>query len=570
MPYSIDKYNGTTIAVVEDGTIDSTLDIKLIGKNYAGYGEVQNENFVHLLENFAGGSAPPRPISGQIWYDTTTKKIKFYDAASARWRTAGGAESTAGPTGPIGLGQGDFWFETINKQLYVYDGSAYVLVGPQGVGGLGTTQMKSVLVTDNIGGEHGIIQALVDGDIVFVVSTDSFTLSTASATTMPGFGIIKSGITLASTNNVDGITDVDVDSKPLDTVWGTVSNSLKLNGFTSNDFVLKSGTGIDFNVLVKFSDLGYTVGDSDDLQVKIDTDGITPIFKTSINNTIKFQTYNSLTPTIPNTPLTLVGANILPGIDNVTNLGSSSFKFKDIFGTTFSGTAAQSDKLKVVGTTYADAAVASTADTVVVRTAAGAINATSFLGNASTATTATTATQANSLQVGAGIYRTASVSTPDVGDANTIAVRTDDGDLCATIFRGTATAALFADLAEKYLADDEYEVGTVVTVGGEQEVTACQMGDRAFGAVSGSPAFMMNEGLVGGTYIALKGRVPVKVIGSVVKGDKLIAASNGCAGPARVLLQNLPVRAGNFPDTFAIALESSDDEGIKLIEAIII
>ena len=569
MPYSIDKYNGTTIAVVEDGTIDSTLDIKLIGKNYAGYGEVQNENFVHLLENFAGGSAPPRPISGQIWYDTTTKKIKFYDAASARWRTAGGAESAAGPTGPIGLGQGDFWFETINKQLYVYDGSAYVLVGPQGIGGLGTTQMKSVLVTDTVSGEHGIIQAFVDGDIVFAVSTDSFTLSTASAATMPGFGIIKSGITLASTNNVDGITDVDVDSKPLDTVWGTVSNSLKLNGYTSNDFVLQSVGGVNFSSIVHFSDLGYTVGDSDDLEVKIDADGITPIFKTSINNTIKFQTYNALTPSIPNTPLTLVGANILPGVDNVTNLGSSSFKFKDVYGTTFSGTAAQSDKLKV-GVVYADAAVASTADTVVVRTAAGAINAASFLGNASTATTATTATQANSLQVGAGIYRTASVSSPDAGDANTVAVRTSDGDLCATIFRGTATSALFADLAEKYLADDEYEVGTVVTVGGKQEVTACQMGDRAFGAVSGSPAFMMNEGLVGGTYIALKGRVPVKVIGAVIKGDKLIAASNGCAGPARVLLQNLPVRAGNFPDTFAIALESSDDEGVKLIEAIII
>jgi len=568
MPYSIDKYNGTTIAVVEDGTIDSTLDIKLIGKNYAGYGEVQNENFVHLLENFAGGSAPPRPISGQIWYDTNTKKIKFYDAASARWRTAGGAESADGPTGPIGLGQGDFWFETINKQLYVYDGTAYVLVGPQGVGGLGTTQMKSVSVTDTVAGTHGIIQAFVDGDIVFVVSTDSFELSTASAATMSGFGIIKSGITLANTDNTDGITDVGVDSKPLDMVWGTVSNSLLLGGLTKDDFVQNTG-GINFNTLVSFSDLGYTVGDSDDLEVKIDTDGITPIFKTSINNTIKFQTYNALTPTIPNTPLTLVGANILPGVDNVTNLGSGSFKFKDVYGTTFSGTSAQSDKLKV-GVVYADAAVASTADTVVVRTAAGAINATSFLGNASTATTATTATQANTLQVAAGVYRTASVSSPDAGDADTIAVRDSNGDLCATIFRGTATAALFADLAEKYLADDEYEIGTVVTVGGAQEVTACQMGTRAFGAVSGSPAFMMNEGLVGGTYIALKGRVPVKVIGAVTKGDKLIAASNGCAGPAHVLLQNLPVRAGNFPDTFAIALESSDDAGVKLIEAIII
>ena len=49
MAYSINRYNGTTLTVIEDGTIDNTLDIKLIGKNYAGYGEVQNENFVNLL-----------------------------------------------------------------------------------------------------------------------------------------------------------------------------------------------------------------------------------------------------------------------------------------------------------------------------------------------------------------------------------------------------------------------------------------------------------------------------------------------------------------------------------------
>ena len=53
MAYIINKTNGTQIAVVEDGTIDQTTDLKLVGKNYAGYGEIQNENFVHLLENFA-------------------------------------------------------------------------------------------------------------------------------------------------------------------------------------------------------------------------------------------------------------------------------------------------------------------------------------------------------------------------------------------------------------------------------------------------------------------------------------------------------------------------------------
>lgn len=558
MPYTIDKFNGVTVAVVEDGTIDSTLDIKLIGKNYAGYGEVQNENFVFLLENFAGTSAPPRPISGQVWYDSATKKLKFYDGASARWKTTGGAETAA--SAPAGLAQGDLWFDSVNKQVYVYDGSAFVLIGPQGVAGLGTTQMKSVSVTDNgTGAAHALIQGIVDGEIMFVVSKDDFTLSTASAATMPNFGIIKQGITLVNTNNVNGITNPASER----IFWGTVSNSLQLDGHPVTDFVLKTPGGVAFDTLVSFSDLGFTLGDSADLAVKIDPDGITPIIQSTINSTIKFQTTN-------NTPLVLSGAHILPGVTVTTDLGSSSFSFRNIYGNTFSGVSARADQLKIGTSAYADANVNSVADTVVVRNSAGAINATSFLGNATSATTATTATQANTLQVAVGVYRSASVSTPDNGDPNTIAVRDSVGDLCATVFRGTATAAFFADLAEKYLADDEYETGTVVTVGGEAEVTACQLGDRAFGAVSANPAFKMNDGLEGGTYIALKGRVPIKVIGTVRKGDKLIAAGGGCAGVAGALLKFSPVRADSFPDTFAIALGNSDDEGVKLVEAIIL
>jgi hypothetical protein len=557
MPYTIDKFNGTTVTVVEDGTIDSTLDIKLIGKNYAGYGEVQNENFVFLLENFAGTSAPPRPIAGQIWYDTGTKKLKFYDGATARWKTTGGAESAT--SAPAGLAQGDLWYDSVNKQVYVYDGSSYILIGPQGVAGLGTTQMKSISVTDNAtGATHGLVQGIVDGEVMFVVSKDEFTLSTASAVLLPNFGLIKQGITLVNTDNSDGITD-----EPSGRIfWGTVSNAKKLNGLDVDSFILKEVGGVNFDTIVRFSDGGYTVGDSDDLSVSIDADGITPVIQSTINTTIKFKT-------IANTPLVLSGAHVLPGVASTTDLGSSGTPFRAIYGSTFSGTSAKADQLKV-GSEYADASTLSTADTVVVRTNTGAINATSFLGNATSATTATTATQANTLQVAVGVYRAASVDTPDSGTPNTIAVRTGDGDLCATVFRGTATAAYFADLAEKYLADDDYETGTVVTVGGAAEVTACQLGDRAFGAVSANPAFKMNEGLEGGTYIALKGRVPVKVVGAVRKGDKLIAAGNGCAGPAHVLLRNAIARADTFPDTFAIALENSDDEGVKLVEAIIL
>jgi hypothetical protein len=126
-------------------------------------------------------------------------------------------------------------------------------------------------------------------------------------------------------------------------------------------------------------------------------------------------------------------------------------------------------------------------------------------------------------------------------------------------FYGVSTQAKYADLAEKYLTDQEYPVGTVVAVGGEAEVTACQIGDRAIGAISEAPAYLMNSEC-GGQAIALKGRVPVRVIGFVRKGQRLIAGSNGCA------VAGVP----HSSDVFAVALESSDEVGEKIIEALIL
>jgi hypothetical protein len=151
---------------------------------------------------------------------------------------------------------------------------------------------------------------------------------------------------------------------------------------------------------------------------------------------------------------------------------------------------------------------------------------------------------------------------------NTVAIRTDSaettyggGALKATYFIGTATAANYADLAEKYLADAEYDVGTVMSIGGEKEVTACKFGDRALGAVSAKPAYLMNLELENGTAVALKGRVPVKVIGAVRKGARMVAHDNGCA---------IAASFHQHPDVFAIALESNNDTGIKLVECAIL
>ena len=87
MSYTINRFNGDQIAIVPDGTINTVTDITLIGKNYAGYGEKQNENFVFLLDNFSKTSPPTKPLDGQLWYNSTTGvlKINLYDGAN--WKS---------------------------------------------------------------------------------------------------------------------------------------------------------------------------------------------------------------------------------------------------------------------------------------------------------------------------------------------------------------------------------------------------------------------------------------------------------------------------------------------------
>jgi hypothetical protein len=491
MPYTINKTSGDQVAVVADGTIDSTLDLKLIGKNYAGYGEIQNENFVKLLENFAYGSPPSKPISGQLWFDTANKKLKFYDGTY--FRTTGGAET--GATEPAGLTVGDFWWDTDNKQLYAYNGTSFTLVGPQSAG-TQQTEMVSRLVIDTLGGSHAIICATVNGVVSFIISTETVTFTLKdTVNAIDGFTDVHPGITLRNTNN----PAAPGQTTPPIKFYGTATNADLLGGYPATSFVQASSA--TFNTQVEFGDPGYTVGlATKKLQVSINPGG-NPVFQSN-TNTMIFQT---TVASVTKIPLKLVGNDILPETDGNSNIGSLTYKYATVFANQFEGIASQADTLTVSGT-------------------------------ARTATTAISAGQV------------------------TIAARDAVGDLYATTFRGTATSAQYADLAEKYLADQEYEVGTVMIVGGEKEVTASTFGHRAIGVVSANPAYMMNSELEGGTYVALKGRVPVKVVGAISKGKCLIASNNGCAVQA----------VHHSSEVFAVALESSDDVGVKLIEAVIL
>jgi len=592
MAYQVDKFNGTFLTSVEDGTIDSTTDLRFVGKNYAGYGEVQNENFLHLLENFANTTQPPKSILGQIWYDSANKRLKFYNGS--QFKVAGGAEVSV--TAPSGLSVGEFWWDSTAKQLYTYDGSQYVLVGPEASPDLGTSSVVAQVVKDDLNNSHTILKLLAAGNCVAIINNDAaFNLST-SVNPIAGFtspNIIKKGITLASTNT-SGVSQSDY------IYWGTSSNALRLGGVLASDYLQKGS--VIFDSEISFKDPGYQLGDNNDLRVRIQDSSRRVIIENRLGNEITMRI--TVTPTTDERDVAVFNrTGIIPGLTNTYDLGAAANKWATVYATainsnilandsttaynastkaftgTFTGNVVGTDSTVLINATtkqigYSAAnlqgtltgnvsgnvtgtasnataldsklpATAATINTIVVRDGSANITANRFIG---------TADKADQLLVGAAYRSSATTAT-----ANTIAARDASGDIYASLFQGTATAARYADLAEKYLADQEYNIGTVVVVGGEAEVTASIAGQRAIGVVSANPAFMMNKDLEGGTYIALKGRVPVKVNGSVKKGDRLTAGDNGCA-----------VVVNECKDVFAVALESSDNAGIKLIEAVVL
>ena len=490
MAYTIDRYSGVTLTTVEDGTVDQTTDIKLVGKNYAGYGEIQNENFLHLLENFSGASQPPKAISGQIWFDATASKLKFYDGS--KFRTTGGAEVSA--TQPAGLATGDLWWDSTNEQLYAYNGTGYVLVGPQGSGST-VTQMKTVTVRDTTSTNRVVIQAIVNDEVIYIISAVSFTIdSTDPTNAITGFDVIKKGLTLRNTMNASGGVTTSTDY-----YWGTASNSLKLGGFTASDFAL-AGSG-SFTSLVSFADAGISIGDSNDLKIFIESDN-QAVIQNDVGTVIKIRVDDTLG--VAQDPLHIHATDMRPSANNTFNIGTSASKFATVHATTFSGTA----------------------------------------------------TQASTLQVGAN-YRSGSTAATN----DTVAVRDGAGNLVANLFTGTATQAQYADLAEKYTTTEEFPVGTIMTVviadpteSIDAEMEACSENEIPCGVISEKPAYLMNAD-ADGQAVALKGRVPVRVTGLIIKGEPIYTAMEGIGDQ------------DNTKGTMVgIALENNDEDGEKLVE----
>lgn len=128
MAYTISNTDGSILTLLADNSVDEiTTSISLIGRNVNGFGEYFNNNLVKMVANFANDTInpPKNPLKGQLWYDTTVKKIKVYDNG---FRTVSGA--TISPTLPSSLTTGDLWFDTVNNQLKLVNNNGTLLIGP--------------------------------------------------------------------------------------------------------------------------------------------------------------------------------------------------------------------------------------------------------------------------------------------------------------------------------------------------------------------------------------------------------------------------------------------------------
>jgi hypothetical protein len=509
MAYTINNTVGTVLKVLADGTIDTTAtDLTLIGKGYAGFGERLNENFVKLLENFSNTSSPSNKIKGQLWYDTLTNQVNVY--TGTKFKPVG--STTNSITSPVNSVLGDMWFDTSNNQFYVYSGTAWTLIGPTTVSGSGVTQVSSVSIADNVGVNKSILKLLTNDTLVATVSAEQFTPGTA----LSGFATIFKGITLSTAVASNKFTGTATNADSLGGV--TAANYLRSdqNDSTNSSFSILNDTGLILgagsDVTMSLSSDNLTIANvtaNKDITFTVNDGGVTTTMMTMDGSTglLELPTVGDLrvkgnltvdgTSTTINTSTLTVEDNIIELNRNISsNAGMPVYSgIKINRGATSSAT--EQDLFWVWDESFAD-------------------DGTTTFGNAGGAFTA--------FKSGGGQV--------EMGAATLVDIR-------ANIVHATSTAAQYADLAERYEADEPMEVGDVVELGGAKEITLCNtaLSPRVFGAVSENPAFLMNKDAGNDDshpMIALQGRVRVKVTGQGTAGDRIVSAGNGTARVAEL------------------------------------
>ena len=477
MAYTVNKTNGSILATVSDGTIDTTTDLVLIGKNFAGYGEFLNENYVKMLENFANTTEPAAPLAGQMWWDTSGNLLKVYTGSA--FKTV--SSSTASGTEPASSVIGDLWWDTTSQQLKVFNGASFTTIGPAFTSGTGTSGAIVEVVADNGATDHVVVKLYASGTVVAIISKDSvFTPQTA----ISGFATVSPGLQLSST-----VSDAKLQ--------GTSLDSDKLGGIAAASYLRTDQASSTTSTFSVVNDTGIVLGADGDLTIDVNGSSNPILTNTNTNGSIVLAPNGTGTLDVSSKKITSL-ATPTAGADAATKAYVDS-------------------TVSSVGSLAADGSVAL-----------------------------------------AGIQSPDANNTRDFGTSS-LRYKT----MFATTFNGESTSAQYADVAENFSADAVYSPGTVVALGGVEEITRVneELADNVFGVISNKPAYLMNAGL-DGSPVAVAGRVPVQVLGQINKGDRLVSAGNGLARAA------LEGEATSF-NVIGRAIQSKNTQEQGVVEAFV-
>jgi len=251
MPYTLYKSNGLKLTVVDDGTLNVVTSLSLVGQNYSGYGQVINQNLVKLLESFASSTAPDKALPGQLWYDSTNKKMKYYDGD--KWNQV--VTANISTSKPLSLVNGELWFDSVNRKLYIKYENSYILIGPGAGGGSGGTSGSSSISTSQITADtdeiKNVIEFTIDDTIEAIVSTSEFNVKSDDPV-IAQYTKIKNGITLQGANPVTGVS-----SSTNVYFWGTAADSLRLAGSPATDYVKSTDINIVAGSITSLGNITY-------------------------------------------------------------------------------------------------------------------------------------------------------------------------------------------------------------------------------------------------------------------------------------------------------------------------
>jgi hypothetical protein len=548
MAYTINLTDGTVFATVNDGTVNTASSMTLVGKNYAGYGEFLDENFIHLLESGSNTTAPAAPLTGQLWWDKTNFLLKVYNGTL--FKTISAATSSA--SAPTSNVTGDLWYDTTNQQVKVYTGASFIVVGPAFTNAEGTAGAIPETINDNTATPHYVTSLYVNNIRVAIVSKDANFTAAAPVSTL--FPTVYKGITVSNSSgttfagNVTNTGNVVITSGGAATalvsstganITGTLSASGNITGgnISTAGLVTATGNVTGGNVVSVAAISGVTVVATANITGgNLNTAGLASVTGNVTGGNIN--TAGLVTATGNVRGGNVVSAAAISGVSIVAsgNVDSGNLRSAglisvagnvtsaaNIAGTFFIGNGSQLTGLSlgvsvtkfVNGTTEGNVGVTN-----------GNINF-NVGGVANVVVIDTSTVYANVVSV-ASIAKTGTNAVGNIGSSS---------NYFNQVF-AQATTALYADVAERFASDELLEPGTVVELGGAQEITRSltALSEKVFGVISTRPAYTMNGGAgEDDTHpkVAMTGRVPVKVTGYIRKGDRLVAAGDGIARAAQ-------------------------------------